>query len=500
MITLQFYDKTIVIDKELYNKINKNEKDNEKDEESKNTDNEEIIKLPFLPTGFYDIVWYYTNGGSKCFPNNIDVVSVFHMLKYFNNTDILIKSNAKLDRLFGMGVVNKNDYIISLLTSENINNLCFDKTRIEQFLNNPCEHKQMLDHNNHKCTLLFMLVGFDRLIECENLLKMLLNHPKLDVNFCDGNGVTALMLAFNKKTNARLESMIKILLDHPKINVNLQNNEGQTALIIASSKKSNVNSVKMLLDHPKIDVNLRTTSGWTALMKASKYNENTVKLLLDHPEIDVNLQNPNGWTALTLASRFSGTDSSENTVKMLLAHPKINVNHQPKDGWTALIVACHYSTSTENTVKILLDHPEINVNLQTERGSTALMFASLHNAIQLLNHPKINVNIQKNDGSTALMLYVNADRPETVKILLGHPEIKVNVVNNNGSTALMIVSKNSKVNSSNIVKMLLEHPQTFGKYYKKVWKWYRTKFKEQQHPFSKNVSTKKTGDKYRELN
>jgi len=131
----------------------------------------------------------------------------------------------------------------------------------------------------------------------ENLLEIFLRHPAIDVNLkC--HGTTPLMYAMRSGS----PKSVKLLLGHPKIDVNFQNKDGRTALIevITHIKwfKGFEKEIEILLTHPDIDVNLQDEWGWTALIYAAMYrNEKVVELLLNHPGIDVTLKNEHNQTA-----------------------------------------------------------------------------------------------------------------------------------------------------------------------------------------------------------
>ena len=69
---------------------------------------------------------------------------------------------------------------------------------------------------------------------CEEVVRILLAPPNLDVNLTDYCGRTALMLAcfYGRKTHAK--TIVSMLLDHEHIQVNkAEFNDGETALMIA---------------------------------------------------------------------------------------------------------------------------------------------------------------------------------------------------------------------------------------------------------------------------
>ena len=310
-------------------------------------------------------------------------------------------------------IISKKEYMFGLII-EKESEIYFDNEKhFENFLESPNNVKYYDNDSNRRNNILFYLA-----YEKYDLMEEAIDYglfDKIDINksmiFYDNytrhSNILIFSCLFSKKYSSN--KTVKILLEHPNINVNLQSEYGWSALMSASGETntdSTEETVKMLLEHPNIDVNLQNEQGYTALTHACRYSntdstEKTVKILLEHPNIDVNLQDIDGWSALMLASKYSNTDSTEETVKMLLEHSNIDVNLQDIGGWSALMMASRYSNadSTEKTVKILLKHPNIDINLQTKNDSSALMLASRN---------------------------TNTDSTEkTVKILLEHPDIDV---------------------------------------------------------------------------
>ncbi len=134
-------------------------------------------------------------------------------------------------------------------------------------------------------------------------MALLLKKKAIDVNRRDSSGWTALMyLCYRDNNNDRLE-MIKMLLKHPKIDVNVMNNKMNNALILsAECLQSDV--VALLIKHPGIEVNKYNVYGHTALTaacrKTTQDDMTVMRLLLDHPDIDVNCHK-NGKTLMMYA-------------------------------------------------------------------------------------------------------------------------------------------------------------------------------------------------------
>ena len=98
--------------------------------------------------------------------------------------------------------------------------------------------------------------------------QLLLSDERCDVNLQDVNGYTALMTAvrYVKSEDDKHAEIIRILLDHPSIDVNKKNKSGQTAL--HGSSFAHVGT-ELLLRDKRCESNLQDDSGNTALMAAS---------------------------------------------------------------------------------------------------------------------------------------------------------------------------------------------------------------------------------------
>lgn len=139
----------------------------------------------------------------------------------------------------------------------------------------------------------------------EDMVKLLLQIPAININAQNESGETALLCAacpfMSTSRRGHYENMVKLLLQVPNININVQDKNLNTPLIIAS-KAGHENIVKLLLQIPGIDVNAQCEKGNTALMWAvSNSYENIVKLLLQSSDINFNVQNKTGSNVYDLA-------------------------------------------------------------------------------------------------------------------------------------------------------------------------------------------------------
>ena len=96
------------------------------------------------------------------------------------------------------------------------------------------------------------------------------------INKLGDNDRTALMKAIYDDN----EDLIKLLINHPKIDVNLQNNDGYTPLTFAIVYNKDLTLIKQLLNYPKIDVNSQNQTDDTSLTYAIAYNKDLTELIL----------------------------------------------------------------------------------------------------------------------------------------------------------------------------------------------------------------------------
>ncbi|GBN68931.1 Ankyrin-2 [Araneus ventricosus] len=146
--------------------------------------------------------------------------------------------------------------------------------------------------------------------------------------------------------------VVKLILNHYKIEVNSKDKYDKSCLYLAAVKGYKT-IVQALLRHPKIDVNAKYIchDHFTPLHIAVEKNQmEIVAALLSHPNINVNIKNRLfEHTPLHTAANHGYVDILE----LILTHPKINVNVKDKSGRTALQVAMH--NKHESCVQVLLN-------------------------------------------------------------------------------------------------------------------------------------------------
>jgi Ankyrin repeats (3 copies)/AAA domain (dynein-related subfamily)/Ankyrin repeat len=177
---------------------------------------------------------------------------------------------------------------------------------------------------------------------------------KSQIEYCDKNGLTALILAAFRGH----ESTLKLLLADERMEeriVNHQDKDGHTALIGAAFK-GREKTVKLLLADDRVeekDVNHQDNHGNTALIGAALNGlENTLKTLLEDNRTDVNIMDNNEKTALTYAIEKKFSQQTIDKIKAA-AHTAVPVPSPP----TAL--------AEEKAQPILLDAKEAAPQMST---------------------------------------------------------------------------------------------------------------------------------------
>jgi ankyrin repeat protein len=193
------------------------------------------------------------------------------------------------------------------------------------------------------------------------LLSDIINYSQIDVNFrVDGNKITFLQ----KCIQYDLEDIIKLLLEHPNIQLNKKDNWGRTEIIIAAEWNRN-EVIKMLSENPEIDVNVQDVRQCTALLfPIFNANSDGFYFLAENPNISYDFVDDSGDNFLMIAiMRFNEPD----VLKILMKN--IDINAQNKNGGTALMIADAFKNY--NAIEMLLKNSDLDKSITNERGLTA---------------------------------------------------------------------------------------------------------------------------------
>lgn len=307
-------------------------------------------------------------------------------------------------------------------------------------------------------------------------VNLLLGHPKIRVDMLDDLGRTAFIWA----TIYSNQPMVEAMLAHSRYVIHLPDGMGQTALSWACWT-GDLDMVKLLLSYSPLELRMADKTGRTPLSWAATSNHrlsptwiDTLRLILSLAPDDVHLADEQGRTPLSWAV----SDGETEAVEILLAYPGTDINQVDKDDFTPLLRASLFESDNVNDVealkmRVLLAHPQVDVNSAENLGLTPLMHALFRSwgpcLTLLLSHPEVDVNLPSSTlGKTPLHLVATAGKVERVKLLLAHPDIKVNVLDFEGSTPLVCVAMQECESKDTdrarrleeVAQALLAHPQT----------------------------------------
>jgi len=283
-----------------------------------------------------------------------------------------------------------------------------------------------------------------------------------DVNSRYGNGMTALMIATQRKrqevifllveNGARIDDVDAVgntallLTDNSDIaniliqlgaDVNHRNNDGISPLVHAMTSR-NYSMVKLLLGAKGIDLTVGY-NGRSILDIASGVDPKMVEMVIDH---GVRVDNDDGERILIGACTKGHLDMVE-----LLGGKGVNVN-VIVDVTSPLIAATR--GNHQRIVSYLLSK-DIDVNYRDADGMTALMYAVMQHhsyIVRILMDAGADVRVRDNYGGNALILCTDDDKPSTyiMRILLD-AGIYIDTQDVNGMTPLMLVSSSSNLSA-----------------------------------------------------
>lgn len=144
----------------------------------------------------------------------------------------------------------------------------------------------------------------------------------VNLNSCNGNGCTALMIACTNEDSSFVEEILSDdivnnqVIKRP-VKLNLQDKRGYTALMFAV-KLCLIGPVRTLLSTPELDVNITDKDGWSPLMISIQLGSlHVAKLLLTHPNIDLDIkEHKHGRTALDIAREASDQISERSILQL----------------------------------------------------------------------------------------------------------------------------------------------------------------------------------------
>ena len=386
--------------------------------------------------------------------------------------DMLSNSDEEAFTPLAVAMSNKFKDIVSLLLShpsidksQVIFTACRsgDDDSLRTLLSSSSSNINDCDENDNTALMIAAKEGYEKCI------KALLDYPEIDLMVRNQDGETAFSLAC---IQGHLETL-KILLAHPSISLKELLNREEENLLHLSCKSNQIEIVKYLFDHPNIeDIINKADNGLKFplfIAIESSYTE-IMKLLVSHPSLDVNLKGRKGMNCLHIA--VQGSDV--NILKILIDHNKVDVDAQREDGATPLHLAV--SNNLYDIVKLLLQYGS-SIDIRDSGGRSVLDIARNDGVFDLLRFPRsifqsstsgdmdtLKENLQFQTIKTKL--YYNSDknnalhqackngRTEVVRLLLELPYFNVNEKNRLGSNPLLLATKSRH---TEIVQLLLNH-------------------------------------------
>jgi len=304
-----------------------------------------------------DILYYLVKKDTNTFfhePINDDIkIKIIDYCIYTVNTNIIT---------FLFYFKNKKS-----LSNEEINNLIFDKKAVTLFTF-ACISSLL----NEKVMNYF--------IEC-----------KLDINRCNDEGKTALILACE---NGNYDVAVHLIENGADIN---RPDENENYPILEASREFNRNLFKYLIEN-KADLNKVDKDGNTPLIIECQniYSSDFVQLLVDYGA-DVNRINQQGCTALMKAC-----ENTRKNFEMYMIENGIEISRQQHDAFSCSLISC--DLRNERIIKCLVRHgAEINV-VDNEGNSAALLAynAGKMNIAKYLIKKGADVSIKDKNGDTPL--------------------------------------------------------------------------------------------------
>ena len=278
----------------------------------------------------------------------------------------------------------------------------------------------------------------------ENIVKILLQHPLVNVHACTVRKTDALMYAAMDSHIGVMDLLIKAGINHDFRNV-----FGCNALMLALQSKQ-ITAARYLLALPTtIDLNITNTSGCTLLMYAAVLGNIDIISALINKGADIHAVN-NGDTALTIA-----VQNKQNEAAKLLIDAGAKTDIQFKNGATLLIATVTHSTA-QVTEKLLTKGAVVHINTPNEGGCTPLMWAANFGYIDimkvLLAHGADIHAVSKN-RSTALSIALDNQKNDAAKLLLA-AGAKANITFENDQTLLLNAVPHC---TPDIIKKLLDN-------------------------------------------
>jgi len=284
------------------------------------------------------------------------------------------------------------------------------------------------------------------------IVRLLLEHPKVDINTVDCRGFTP----FSRACLHGHTEIVKLLAASPKLNIDIVKMKRSSPLLLACIRGS-AELVAFLLEDPATDRNKVNTFEQPPLLAAYTHqNFEVLKLLIADEKTDLNKPNLSGKTLLQLCCE----DGAQEIFDLLINLPRLDLNKYDLSFATPLWHAC--ANGFAYFVERFLEKPNLDVNYDGPGERTPLMVACKNDQTEvvklLLRDPRVELLPCDVYDLTPLGRACFRGHPNIVEIFLNSNRVTHLESEKPGLFALACESR-----SAASVHLLLEHPAFLAK-------------------------------------
>ena len=195
-----------------------------------------------------------------------------------------------------------------------------------------------VDHPESSAVVDVVLKGIIKSVEPEEKEVKCLLRKGVDIDFQDGDGNTALILAarYNFEKLSKFLSSYEDHIHGKRADLNIQNKQGETALIYASF--AGYYDVAKSLIYQGANVDIRDKGGTSALIWAAERGQKDIAIMLIERGCNLDFQDSNGKTALIWAAIYG----DEDIARALIQHGA-NTQLKSEVNKSALVYAKRYA-------------------------------------------------------------------------------------------------------------------------------------------------------------
>ncbi|KAI9148819.1 putative ankyrin repeat protein [Paramyrothecium foliicola] len=295
-----------------------------------------------------------------------------------------------------------------------------------------------------------------------NVVDLLLNAEKVDVNSQDTEGRTPLIAAVQ---HSRYH-IIKHLMDRDEIQIDLSDSHNRTPLWHASQAGDWL-SCQILLTRGKATPHLRDKSGQSPFFVAARGEHKLViKLLATREDVDVNAQDQSGLSPLSYAVKCRRND----LFKLLIHIGRVEVD--TRDEWGRTPISYATEDGNEAVFNLLVNTDGVDFSQKAANDRNLISYAAASGCTAIFNHlidmAKTEIDSRDGYGRTPLMYAVNGGHKAIYDILIATGAVNVNAQDRAGSTPFSLAVA---MNRDSIATDLLERIDVEGTFGSTAFWW-----------------------------